>query len=82
MWPLRIGDGHLSAFRLRTADLWHQVFTDGTTRWQIAFQNLVIALMEDGNLDPVIVSSCMFVENETSEGYIWSMNETVSCLHS
>ena len=69
----------LSAFRLGTADSWHQVFTDGTTRRQIAFQNLVIALMEDGDLDPVIVSSCMFVENETSERCVRSIIETVSC---
>lgn len=69
----------LSAFRLGNADTWHQVFTDGTTRRQIAFQNLVIALMEEegGNLDPVIVSSCMYVENETSEKCVLSIIETV-----
>jgi hypothetical protein len=33
----------LSAFWLGNADTWHQVFTDGTTRRQIVFQNLVIA---------------------------------------
>ena len=68
----------LSAFRLGTAESWHQAFTDGTTRRQIAFQNLVIALMEDGDLDPVIVSSCMFVENETAERCVKSIIETVS----
>ena len=35
----------LSALRLGKADTWHQLFTDGTTCRQIAFQNLVIALM-------------------------------------
>ena len=62
------------------ADTWHQVFTDGTTRRQIAFQNLVIALMEEegADLDPVIVSSCMYVENETSEKCVLSIIETVS----
>ena len=68
----------LSAFRLGTDESWHQAFTDGTTRRQIAFQNLVIALMEDGDLDPVIVSSCMFVENETAERCVKSIIETVS----
>jgi len=70
----------LSAFRLGNADTWHQVFTDGTTRRQIAFQNLVIALMEEegADLDPVIVSSCMYVENETSEKCVLSIIETVS----
>jgi hypothetical protein len=71
----------LSAFRLGNATSWHQAFTDGTTRRQIAFQNLVIALLEDGDLDPVIVSSCMYVENETSERCVQSILETVSRTH-
>ena len=68
----------LSAFQLGNADSWHQVFTDGTTRRQIVFQNIVIALMEDCDLDPVIVSSCMYVENETSLRCLQSIIETVS----
>ena len=68
----------LSAFRLGNADSWHQVFTNGTTRRKIAFQNLVIDLMEDGNLYPVIVLSCMYVENETSVRCLQSIIETVS----
>ena len=45
-------------------------------------QNLVVALMEDGHLDAVIVSSCIYVENETSEICVDSIVETVSgcCL--
>ena len=45
-------------------------------------QNLFIALMEDGHLDAVIVSSYMYVENDTSEGCVESIVETVSgcCL--
>ena len=68
----------LSAFQLGNADSRNQVFTDGTTRRQISFQNLVIALMEDCDLDPVIVSSCMYVENETSVRCLQSIIETVS----
>ena len=49
----------LAAMRLGDADTWHQLFTDGTTRWQTEFQNLVISLMEDEKLDPVIASSYM-----------------------
>ena len=67
----------LSALRLGKADTWHQLFTDGTTRRQIAFQNLVIALMVDGKLDPVIVSSCMILEDETSETQVKSIMNTV-----
>ena len=70
----------LSALRLGTAKTWHQMFTDGTSRRQIAFQNLVIALMEDGKLDPVIVSSCMVLENETSEMQVKSIVDMV-CTH-
>ena len=54
------------------------MFTDGTLRRQIAFQNMVIALMEDGILDPVIVSSCMVLKNETSEMQVKSILDTVS----
>ena len=57
----------LFVFRLGNATSWHQVFTDGTTRSQVAFQNLVITLLEDGNIDPVTVLSCIYVENKTSE---------------
>ena len=46
-----------------------------------AFQNLLITLLEDGDLDPVIVSSCMYVENETSEQCVASILETVSQIH-
>ena len=68
----------MSAFQLGNADLRHQFFTDGTTHRQIVFQNLVIVLMEDGDLDPFIVLSCMYGENETSERYLQSNIETVS----
>ena len=56
------------------------MFTDGTSRRQIAFQNMVIGLMEDGTLDPVIVSSCMVVKNETSEMLVKSILDTVSSI--
>ena len=37
---------------------------------------------EGGDLVTVVVSSCMFVENETSEKCVLSIIETVSnCLH-
>jgi len=48
----------LAGKRLGDALSWHQLFTDGTTRRQIAFQNLVIGIMdEDGKFDSVIASS-------------------------
>ena len=74
---LQILNETLAALRLGRAETWHQLFTDGTTRRQIAFQNLVIALMEDGKLDPVIVSSCMILEDETSETQVKCIVEMV-----
>ena len=41
-------------------------------------KNIVVALMEDGQLDAVIVSLCMYVENETSERCVETIVETVS----
>ena len=41
------------------------------------FQNLVIALMEDGKLDPVIVSSCMILKDETLETQVKSIVDMV-----
>jgi hypothetical protein len=68
----------LATLRLGKETSWHQLFTDGTSRRQISFQNLAIALMEDGNLDPVIVSSCMVVKDETLDNQVKSILDTVS----
>ena len=78
---LQIINEALSALRLGTAETWHQLFTDGTSRRQIAFQNLVIALMENGKLDPVIVLSCMVVEDETSENQVKSITDMVRYIY-
>ena len=58
----------LAAIKLATVEKWSQLFTDGTTKRQISFQNLIIGLMKDDNqLDPAVVLSCIFLEDETSE---------------
>ena len=44
---------------------------------KIAFQNLVIAVMVDSKIDPVIVSSCMFLEDETSDNQVRSIVKQV-----
>ena len=46
----------LASLWLGDTDEWHQIFTDGTSRRQIAFQNLMITVMVDSKLVPVIVS--------------------------
>eukprot|EP00957_Ditylum_brightwellii_P008140 617328-Ditylum_brightwellii.AAC.1 len=40
---------------------------DGTTCRQSAFQDLVVGAKENGKLDPVIVSSCIYLEGKKSE---------------
>ena len=55
----------LAAKRLGEAKSWHQLFTDGTSRRQIAFQNLVIGILDaEDKFDSVIASSCIFLESE------------------
>ena len=57
----------LAACRPGNADNWHHIFTDGTTQRHITFNKLVIYLMMDGDFESVFASSCIFLENETSE---------------
>ena len=56
------------ALKLAKAVKWNQLFTDATYRRQIYFQDLLFGIMDDdGMIDPVVVSSCIFMEDETSE---------------
>ena len=57
-----------AAWKLADAESWCQIFTDATFLRQCEFQALVVGIMdEDGLLDLVIVSSCIFLANETSQ---------------
>ena len=57
------------AIKLARAPKWDQLWYDGTTRRQIPFRALIIGMLAGDNnmIDPVVVSSCIFMENETSE---------------
>ena len=37
----------LATYRIAKADKWEQLFTDGTSRRQVAFQDLIISIEED-----------------------------------
>jgi hypothetical protein len=70
----------LAAYKLGAAELWTQVFTDRTNRRQMALQNLAIAVKSGDNaIEHVIASSCIFVENETSESIVDAIKDKVSC---
>ena len=58
----------VTALKLASADSWKQLWTDATTRRQIPFTALIIGLLGDEeDIDPVIVSSCIFMDDERSE---------------
>ena len=70
----------LGGLRLGKAPTWHQIFTDGTTRPPIAFQNLVIGLMENGEFDSVIASSCIYLKDESLAQQVEAIKGKVSLL--
>ena len=58
----------LTAIKLAGVETWSQLWTDATTRRQIPFTSLIIGLLGDkDNIDPVIVSLCMFIEDKQSD---------------
>ena len=57
----------MTAYRLANANNWQQLFIDGTSRRQVALQNLIISVTEDDELGPLVLSSAIILEGETSE---------------
>ncbi|KAL7536200.1 hypothetical protein ACHAXR_006982, partial [Thalassiosira sp. AJA248-18] len=55
------------------AEMWRQLFFDATTRRQTPFQAVIVGLMDNGVLDPVVVSSCIFLEDESAETSVENM---------
>ena len=69
----------IAAIKLASVERWDQLWTDATTRRQCPFQALIIGLMDTKkNLDPVIVSSCIFLEDESAETTVESILAKVS----
>jgi hypothetical protein len=69
----------ITAIKLASAEKWEQLWADATSRRQTSFQALIIGVMgEDGNIDPVVVSSCIFAEDEKSDTQVNSILEKVS----
>ena len=69
----------ITAWKLEDADSWRQIFTDATYRHHCAFQAHVVgSMVVDGLLDLVIVSSCIFFENETSQATFDKIVDKVS----
>ena len=64
---LRIIGETLTVYRLAKANTWQQLFTDGTSRRQVALQILIISITENNELRPLILSSAIILEGESSE---------------
>ncbi len=58
----------LVAIKLGSMQILDQLWTDSTTRCQIPFTALIIGIIaEGGSIDPIVVSSCIFMDDEKSE---------------
>jgi hypothetical protein len=57
----------IMAMKLAACPHWAEIFFDATTRRQVPFLAVVISLMGDDpeTIDPVIVLSCVILEDET-----------------
>ena len=56
------------AIKLGCTKFWDQLWTNLMTRRQISFAALIIGILADkGNIDPIVVSSCIFMEDKKSE---------------
>ena len=64
---LRIIGETLTAYRLGKHQDWAQLFSDGTSRRQIALQNLVIGVIEDDVLRTLVLLSAIILKGESSE---------------
>ena len=66
--------------KLAACPNWAQIFFDSTTRRQIPFTAVVVSLMGDGpdSIDSIIVSSCVVLEDETSEKQVDGIVNKVS----
>ena len=65
-----------------SAEQWKQIFFDTTSRRQIPFQTVIIGLMNNGKIDPIVLSSHIFMADESSETTVDSIFDKVSesCL--
>ena len=71
----------IAAIKLADAGSWDQLWTDATTRRQIPFTALIIGVLGNSEkIDPIVVSSCIFLEDETSETQADGIVNKVSVL--
>ena len=77
---IQIWNDLLGAYKLGINATWKKLCTDGTTRRKIGFQSLVIGLLTEKGFESVIVSSCIFMDDETSEMQVKGIEDKVSIV--
>jgi hypothetical protein len=69
----------MAAIKLAESPEWGQLFTDGTSRRQISFTALIVGVLSDaGQINPIVISSCIFSEEETSQSIVDAILDKVS----
>ena len=72
----------ITAMKLAACPKWGEIFFDATTRRQVPFSAVVISLIGNTpeSVDPIIVSSCVVMEDETSEMQVEGVVAKVNSL--
>ena len=67
--------------KLATSEDWKQIFTDATTRRQQSFWTLIVGIAgEEGNIDPVIVLSCILLADESADSTFEASEDKIESL--
>ncbi len=70
------------AIKLVYAEMRDRLWTNSNTRRQIPFTTLIIGILAiSGNIDPVVVLSCIFIEDEKSETQVDGIVNKVNGLN-
>ena len=56
----------LTSYRLAQSKEWGQLFTNGTSRRQVVLRNLIVSVIDNDEIKPLILSSAIKLEGETS----------------
>ena len=58
----------MASLKLTNAVKQNQLFTDGTSQYQLSFQALIVGVMDDDcMIDPVVLSYCVFMDGKKEE---------------
>ena len=67
----------LAAYHISKVEQWDKIFYDGMCRRQTALQNLVIGVIYEERLRPLILSTYIILDIETSEKQVDAVLSTI-----